>query len=523
MKKLLNATAMAAAIALTLPGAATAQEDDVRITVNVVQIFGTIDPSKITDYTEYMAAVNLYDAMTTVDADGAVVPQLADSWEISDDNLTYTFHLNPNATFTDGSPVEASDVVYSMRRLLTLNEGPAYLFTDVVSEDSIVAVDGHTVQITLSEVYSPFLAITPLLFVINEGAVETTEDDPWGEDFLSETSVGAGPYTLADWSRGSQMTLERYDGYHAGWPNERPIDEVRFVITRDEATVRSLARRGELGLSSQYQATETYEGIAAQDDYRLIEAETATGFYFKVNNQIAPTDDIHIRRAIALATDYDTIRNVLYPGAPMTGPLASTFTAAVPADAEAPVFDLEAARAEVEQSPYYTGEPIPLTHGYVANTPFEEEIALLMASNLSQIGFDVTIQPDPWNRITELATSPETTPHFSQIFYGPTYPSPDSVFYVQYHSDAAGTWSSMDWVMDPEIDALIDQSRLETDPDAQNALYQEIFTTLNEDQRTIPLLATQQRHVIHECLEGFAYVPMQSVAFDFSRYYWTCE
>ncbi|GGD28591.1 ABC transporter substrate-binding protein [Sinisalibacter lacisalsi] len=521
MKRYLTSTALA--LALTAPLPAAAQDDAVSISVNIVQIVGTIDPSKVTDYTEYMAAVNLYDALTAVMPDGSVQPQLAASWEIADDNLTYTFTLADGATFTDGSPVEASDVVYSVQRLLTLNDGPAYLFADILEADNVRAVDDRTVEFTLSKVFSPFLTVTPLLFVVNEEAVQVSDDDPWGELFLAETPAGAGPYVLKDWVRGSEMTLARNEAYHAGWPNQRPIDEVRFIVTRDESTVRSLARRGELGMSSQYQSNETYEGIAAQDDYRLIEAATATGFYFKVNNQLAPTDDVHVRRAIALATDYDTIRNVIFPGGVMEGPLANIFADAVPEGVSAPVFDLEAARAELEKSPYFTGEPIQLVHGYVANTAFEEEIALLMAANLSQIGIELTLQPDPWNRITEIASSVETTPHFNQIFYGPTYPSPDSVFYVQYHSDAAGTWASMDWVLDDEIDELITQSRQETDLDAQNALYREIYTRLNEDQRTIPLLAQSQRHAMHVCLEGFDWVPMQSVEFDFSRYYWTCE
>ena len=91
-------------------------------TVNVVQIFGTIDPSKINDYTEYMAGVNMYDALTTLDDRGSILPNLAESWEVSDDTLTYTFKLKSGATFQDGSPVEAKDVVYSVNRLLTLNE-----------------------------------------------------------------------------------------------------------------------------------------------------------------------------------------------------------------------------------------------------------------------------------------------------------------------------------------------------------------------------------------------------------------
>ncbi|MGR3592531.1 MAG: ABC transporter substrate-binding protein [Limimaricola soesokkakensis] len=522
MKQLLGASALALAAALP----AQAQDDKVAVTVNAVQIFGTIDPAKINDYTEYMAAVNLYDGLTTVDGSGAVVPQLAESWEISEDSLTYTFKLKTDATFQDGSPVTAGDVVYSLRRILALNEGPSYLFKDLVTEEAVKALDDQTVEVTLSKVYAPFISVTPLVLVVNQDAVEAEagEGDAWGEQLLAEAGYGAGPYTLQSWDRGAQMILSRYADYHGGFPEAgRPIDELRFVVTRDEATVRALAQRGELGISSQYQSTETYDGIAAVEGYEILTAPTATGLYIKLNNQKAPTDDVHVRRAIAMAMDYATIREVIYPGAPLKGPLADAFEAAVPTDATAPEFDLAAAQAELAKSPYAGQRPIELVHTYVSKTAFEEEIALLFKATLDSIGFDVTIQPEPWNRITELATSVETTPHATQVFYGPTYPSPDSVFYVQYASDAAGTWSSMDWVDDPAIDEMIAASRAETDTEARNGIYQDIYRKLVEDQRSVWLLTQERRHAVSTCLEGFEWVPMQSWEFDFSRYSWNCS
>ncbi|MBY6118677.1 ABC transporter substrate-binding protein [Mameliella alba] len=519
MKNLLAATALAALTALP----AAAQDDKVAITVNAVQIFGTIDPAKINDYTEYMAAVNLYDALTTVDAAGNVIPQLAESWDISDDSLTYTFHLKDGATFSDGTPVDAQDILYSIRRLLAINEGPSYLFSDLIDAESVTAPDDRTVVITLNKVYAPFISITPLLLAVNEEAVQTNGDDPWGETFLAETPAGAGPYTLSSWDRGAQMTLVRNEAYHGGWPNARPIDEVRFVVTRDEATVRALAQRGDLGISSQYQSTETYEGIAKLDDYVTLTTPTATGLYIKLNNQVPPTDDVHVRRAIAMAMDYATVREVIYPGAPLRGPLSDIFAAAVPEDAAEPVFDIAAAQAELAKSKYAGQGPIQLTHTYVSKTAFEEEIALLLKSTLDMIGFDVTIQPEPWNRITDLATSVETTPHTTQVFYGPTYPSPDSVFYVQYASSAAGNWASMDWVQDPEIDRLIEVSRAETDTAKRNGIYQDIYRKLVDDQRSVWLLAQERRFSVHKCLKGYEWVPMQSWDFDFSRMSWSCE
>lgn len=519
MKKLLTATALAGLTALP----ALAQDGKVSATVNAVQIFGTIDPAKINDYTEYMAAVNLYDALTTVDGTGAVVPQLAESWTVSDDNLTYSFTLKEGATFQDGSPVEASDVLYSIRRLLALNEGPSYLFSDLITADSLSAPDARTVQITLSKVYSPFISVTPLLLVVNEEAALAAGDGDWAETYLADTPLGAGPYSMGRWDRGAQMVLNRYEGYHGGWPNARPIDELRFVVTRDEATVRALAQRGELTISSMYQSTETYDGIGQLADYDVPEFPTATGLYIKLNNQLPPTDDVHVRRAIAMAMDYDTIREVIYPGTPLKGPLSDVFAGAVPADATAPVFDLEAAQAELAKSKYAGQGPIKLTHTYVSKTAFEEEIALLFKATLDMIGFDVTIQPEPWNRITELATSVETTPHATQVFYGPTYPSPDSVYYVQYDSGASGNWASMDWVQDPDIDAMIAASRQETDTDARNGIYQDIYRKLSEDQRSVWLLAQNRRLAMHHCVKGYYWVPMQSWDFDFAHMYWSCD
>ena len=120
------ALAASSAIAIML-GTGIASANNV-VTVNTVQIFGTIDPAKINDYTEYMAGVNLYEALTTLDGSGAIQPLLSESWSTSADGLTWTFKLKKGATFQDGSPIEAKDVVWSVNRLLAINEGPSYLF-----------------------------------------------------------------------------------------------------------------------------------------------------------------------------------------------------------------------------------------------------------------------------------------------------------------------------------------------------------------------------------------------------------
>lgn len=491
------------------------------VTMNTVQIFGTIDPAKISDYTDYMAAVNLYDGLVSVDEKGNLIPELAESWTVSDDAREVTFKLRADAKFADGSPVQASDVVYTVERLLRINQGPANLFADVLKPGSVTAIDAGTVKFTLSKTFAPFLSTVPAIFVLNEKAVKPHEGSDDGQAWLATNVAGAGAYSLKSWDRGAQMTIVRNKDYYKGF-GEGPIDEVRWIITNDEATVRSLAASGELTMTSQYQSPETYKALVDMGRFNLVAEDTSTAFYLKLNTKVAPTDDVHIRRAIALATDYKTVREVIFPGGVLSTPLPKAFADFHADDIPEPTYDLEAAKAEVAQSKY-AGAPIPITLGYVAGTKFEEEISLLMQANLEQIGFKVTQQSDPWNRITELAGKVETTPAVSQIFYGPTYPSPDSMFFSQYHSKAAGTWMSMEWLQNPDIDKLIDDARGTGDVKKQAEIYRDLQHKLVEIQPDVFLLTQTVQHAMDKCLTGFKAVPMQSFDYDFTRYSWTCK
>lgn len=507
----------------TLIAAAGLAFAQVNITMNTVQIFGTIDPAKVTDYTEYMAAANLYDGLVDVDETGAIVPLLADSWEVSDDAKQFTFTLKEGATFHDGSPVTANDVVYSVQRLLTIDQGPSYLVRDVLDVDGVQALNDRTVQFTLSEIFSPFLTTVPLMFVVNEEVVEANAvDGDWGQEYLNNNAAGAGPYMLDGWTRGSSMTVKRYEDWHMGW-HEGAIDQVRWLVTNDEATVRSLAAAGDLHMTSQYQSNETYDALANSGNFRVVEEPTATGFTLKLNTKVAPTDDVHVRRAIACAMDYETIREFIFPSDPMAGPLPPSFGDAVLDTIEVAEYDLDCAREEMAQSKYAGQNNIPITHLYVANTPFEEEIALMFDAVFTELGFDVTLMAEPWNLITEMATDVNTTPNVSQIFFGPTYPSADSMLFTQYHSDAAGTWASMEWLQDEQVDALIDQARRTADVDEQNELYQQAQARIMELQPNAFLGLQTVRHAMDNCLEGFRYVPMQSFDYNFSQYSWTCN
>lgn len=520
VRTILTSTALAALLALGT--AATPAAASPLVTMNTVQIFSTIDPAKITDYTDYMAAVNLYDALVGVDAKGNLTPKLATSWDVSPDAKVVTYHLRPDAHFSDGTPVTAKDVVFTFQRLLKINQGPANLFANVLSPDSIIAVDDHTVKFTLEKTFAPFLTTVPAVFILNSKVVEANAGSDDGQTYLATHTAGAGGYLLKSWDRGSQMTITRDPKYYGGW-NKSPIDTVRWVVTNDETTVKSMAASGELTMTSQFQSPETYDSLKQNSRFKVVSANTASAFYLKLNTKMAPTDDIHVRRAIACATDYDTIQQQINPGGPLNGPLPSIFADAVATDIAAPKFDMDCAKAEMAKSKYAGQSNIPITLQYVSGTKFEEDIALLMQSNLEQLGFKVTNQPNPWNRITDLATKLSTSPNMSEIFFEATYPSPDSMFFTQYDSKAAGTWASLEWLQNPDIDALIDKARATGDVKQQNAIYKDLQHELVDMQPDAFLETQVIQHAIDKCLSGFQYIPMQSFSYDFKLYSWTCS
>ena len=147
----------------------------------------------------------------------------------------------------------------------------------------------------------------------------------------------------------------------------------------------------------------------------------------------------------------------------------------------------------------------------------------MLKAALDQVGFEVQLKPEPWNRITELATKSDSTPAMAQIFNTANYPSPDSVFYVQYHSKGAGTYSSMSWIKSPEIDDLIDSARQEVDSAKQNEIYKTLQHKLVEDQSDVYVLAALERHGMHKCLDGYTWLPIISFGYNFSKFRWTCN
>ncbi len=485
MMKNLTGPLLACTAALALASGAHAQERPLRLDESAV---GEIDPAKGTDYADTVLAVNLYEGLVYPQKGGAgVQPWLAASWEI--DGLEYTFTLRDGATFASGNPVTAEDVVYSFNRLMALGQGASSLFQGRVA--SVEAVDEKTVKFTLDGPFAPFLGATARLWVVDSKLVQEHQGEgsfgefgDYASDWLSANSAGSGAYEVSEHDPQIETVMVPNPNYGGEAVDPAAPDEVTYRYSLEASTVRALMARGEHDISSLWLPPEVYKAMAEEGTVHLELEPGATGEYIKLNTARAPLDDVHCRRALMYAYDYQTTLQLLTvtedakQGIPMNAALPQGLLGS---DVDAPAFaqDMDKAKAELAECQYDPAE-YPLDIAWIAEVPARERLALLMQATFSQLGFKVNVIRTPWALVSEQVTKPETAPHAVEIAVSALTPDPDSLLFNMYSSTVPPTWMSAEHLEDAEVDELLTQGRTETDEAKRAEIYRELNLRLRD-------------------------------------------
>ncbi|MBW3099063.1 ABC transporter substrate-binding protein [Pseudohoeflea coraliihabitans] len=238
---------------------------------------------------------NVFEGLTRFTADGEVVPALAESWDISEDGLTYTFHLRDGVTFHDGSSFDAEDVKFSIDRARAEDSTNAQkaLFADI---QSVEAVDAQTVKITLSQPNG--------LFLFNMAWGDAVIVAPETADTLATDPVGTGPFAFATWTKGDSVALEKYAEY---WGEAPRLDKVTFKFIPDPTAAFAAVMAGDVDAYPNFPAPENLEQFKADPRFTVIVGSTEGETILAMNNKKAPLDDIKIRQAISHAIDRQAI------------------------------------------------------------------------------------------------------------------------------------------------------------------------------------------------------------------------
>lgn len=460
-----------------------------------------IDPALGTDFASTTAHVNLYDALVWPRTDGEIEPHLAESWEASPDGLVWTFRLRQGVQFHHGhGELTASDVVFTFRRLMAIGEGFSYLYEGRVA--NVEAVDRHTVRFTLARPFGPFLATLLRLPIVSEACVRANKKDgphgEWGDyarDYLTTNDCGSGPYVMRERVVGESFAAERFADYWIPFPPNAP-DRIVFIETTEAATVRTLTDRRELEITDQWQTTEAFNALDRIEGVDLARIADGSMLYLMLHNRRAPTDDVHVRRALSWAMNYRQVTETIFPGTPQArGPVAAILPGHDPTVFQFS-FDLDRAREELARSRYAgrIGQMPVIDYCWTAEVPDLEKIALMFQADLARIGVRVNIVSLPWLRMIEVASRPETTCHIMSIWVAPHYPEAGSILESKYHSRATGTWEQTEWLQNPEIDRMIDDALATVDRQERFRKYAEIQRRIVEMAPTIWVKDQVSRH-----------------------------
>ncbi len=464
------------------------------------------DPAVGSNAISAIAMTNIYSPLLFSNIDGTVSPHVAESWEISPDGLTYTFKIRDDILFHSGNKLTAEDVAFSMNRMLTIGEGFASLFLGVV--ENAEATDDTTAVFHLAKPYGPLLNTLVRFFIVEKAAVMDNLDKSstlygeygdYGKTYLLSNDAGSGPYMTKEFKLEEYLLGEQFPNYFLGW-DELPNSPKYFRLENlnDPVAQKTAFANQSLEISGDSLPIETYREIEQMSEgAEFFQFPGAGGWNLTLNNQVAPTDCVHFRKALAYAFDYNTVlEDILVTDSKATGPVSSVMFGKN-TNLTGYTFDLEKAKEELALSKYADQpEMWNLTMNWTAEVDTQEKIALMFQSALQQLGISIEITKTPFSVITSNAQQIETTPNCAIVKWTPSYFEAGDVFRSRYHSDATGSWEQLEWVLDENLDAMIDDAISTIDQTERAKKYGDIEQYIYDLCPTIWISTPGKTHVV---------------------------
>lgn len=385
-------------------------------------------------------------------------PELAEDFTLGD--MSATFKLRKDATFQDGTPVTAADVKWSLDRAVSVGGFPTFQMKagSLEKPEQFVVVDDHTFRVDFlrkDRLTVPDLAVI-VPGILNSQLVKknATEADPWGLEYTKQNTAGSGAFKVIKWTPGTEVVLERNEGWKGG-----PLPALRRVIWRmvpSAGNRRALLERGDADLSYDLPSKDFAE-MKAAGKLKLVSTPYSNGIqYIGMNVNKPPFDNPKVRQAIAYAIPYQKIIDAVMFGLakPMFG---------APADAQTEVAwpqphkfntDMAKAKALLAEAGYENGfeTTISFDLGFAG---VNEPLCILLQESLAQLGIKTTINKIPGaNWRTEL--NKKEMPLYTNVFSG-WLDYPEYFFFWCYHGQNS-VFNTMGY-KSAAMDALIDGAR----------------------------------------------------------------
>ena len=295
--------------------------DTLVIAKNIDDII-SLDPAEAYELTGIEIVANLYDRIMRFEPTdiNKLVPGIAESYKVSDDGKTIVFKLRAGLKFADGTPITAADAAFSLQRVVKLNKTPAFLIQqlgwDKDNVDKMVtAPDDQTLQITITEDFSPSLVLSLMSSVVGSVvekkiAMEHDANGDFGNAWLKTNSAGSGAFTLKSWKTNESVTLEANPNYRGGLATMKRV-VVRHVP--EPAAQRLLLEHGDADIARDLTADQI-AGVTGNKDIVVTTVPQATSHYIGLNLKMKELQDNRVRQALKYLVDYDGMVNSFLKG-----------------------------------------------------------------------------------------------------------------------------------------------------------------------------------------------------------------
>ncbi|MDJ0924141.1 MAG: ABC transporter substrate-binding protein [Acidimicrobiia bacterium] len=413
-----------------------------------------LDPHMTSAYASFQVLENVYDTLVQPAADLSMEPALAESWVISDDNLTWTFTLRDGVKFHNGRDLVADDVVYSFERIIA--EGlNGWRFGSV---ESVTAPDDSTVVITLTRP-SPNLLVSIAGFkgmaiipkeIVDDGSIGTSP-------------VGTGPFRFVSQSPDEGIVLEKNPDYWRASEGLPKLDGIRFVQIPDAGTKLTALRTGEVHWIDAV-PPQDIESLSGEAGVTVGRVPGGDYHYFALNQNRTPFDDVRVRQAIAHAINREEITEAAQFGAATANQTAIPASNAAWYYSYAPFGSGDTATAQgLLDDAGVSG----LTIDFLVTSDFPETVtqAQVIAAELAAVGVTVEITDVDFSTWLDMEANGEFDA-FMLSWIGNI--DPDDFYYAQHHSEGGFNFQGYS---NSEVDSLLDAGRVETDQAARKALY----------------------------------------------------
>jgi peptide/nickel transport system substrate-binding protein len=467
------------------------------------------DPHAGSDDAICMLWRNTYDALLRFEADPPrLMPNLANTWEVSADARSYTFHLDPDARFHDGSPVDAAAIRYSFERLLRLRKGNAWMISGVVEPGSIEVVDARTIRFNLTQPFAPFLQVLPWLFIVNPRLTEANKGKDDGQTFLRTNIAGSGPFVLR---RAEPSNLYEFERVRDGWHREGGnLDRAVWKIVRETSIQRLMIEHGDAHIAVNLSADDMMSVQRHPHVSSVIKPEYQN-FLLRMNTKHGPLTDVNLRKAISYALDYQGMLNESGYAVRTVGPIPPGMKG-FDRTLTAYQTDLVKARSYLAKTPYADGK-LRLTLTHISGQEQQRRWSLVLLDSLKRLNIELDIRPLTWPDLVASARSPETCPDILALYTGAEYDDADDMAFNFYHSSRNGGWQNPTY-SNPETDRLLLAARGETDERRRLDLYSQFQRHVLNDAPDLWIVSVFRKLAFRSNVSGFVYTPLRPAAID---------